>query len=225
MIKALLARLGRQWSGNKESRMGWASMPVRRIHPTVSALAFSLQAHDCYIAGGYARWACSTREDTPLPKDIDIVCPSKRKLESLRASFKTNGMVEVRDGVFSVTFKTGAIGREIQLLKPFTGDTIEECLSKFDLSVCRVALINHDSAIGDTDGFEDERQGKVRVSHVDPETASNTMCRLLRYANKGYEIETGEVEKVLDVIRKQAIASIPAVSSYDHRGSAYSVGS
>lgn len=211
----------------------WSSMPVRRIHPSVASLVFAIQAHDCYVAGGYARWACSLRENTPPPTDIDIICPSPKKLESLRASFRTNGFTEVRESEFSITFKSSMHSHQIQLLKLFTGDTLQECLAKFDLSVCRVALINHDSAIGEPEAQQDELQAKVRVRYVDPTTAVNTMCRLLRYANKGYDVPKAEVDKVIEVIRADAIktagkstpSSVPAPSYSRPSVSAYDVGS
>jgi len=195
----------------------WTSLPVRRIHSAVAQLCFSIQSHDCYIAGGYARWACAPREDSPLPKDIDIICPSQRRFDSLKASLCHHGGISVlRDSPFSTTFKKRGLGYEVQLLKKFRGKTAQECLEKVDLSVCRVALLSHDSAVADCRFSEDERCGKMQVCHLDNEALLNTFMRMLRYARKGYDISQGEVKKVVEALRKSKTdpaSTIPIVPS------------
>lgn len=182
----------------------WVDVQVKRIHPAVLSFNLVVESHGCFIAGGYARWACSWHDHSALPKDIDIICPSKRKLENLRARFKnSSGYSEIRDGEFSYTFQdnTGAVDREIQLLKPYQGEDLRECLDKIDLSVCRIALTSHETAIADSRFVSDDRDLKVTVCHIDESMMINTLIRLTRYAHKGYEVDPKDVRRIVEAIQ------------------------
>lgn len=190
---------------------GWSHHHVRRMHPHVAALGTLLQTHDCYIAGGYARWACSPRVNPAPYNDIDIVCPSQRHCDGLFAAFKVSGFKYLREGQFSYTFEAPkVISGEIQLLKGFWGNNVKECIDQFDLSVCRIALIGHDVGIADAQWEGDESALKCRVSCVVADKAENSVCRLLRYAHKGYTIDKASVDTLLNVIKTSAAKAGPA---------------
>ena len=181
----------------------WDSVPVRRIHPCVGALIHTIQPHGCYIAGGYARWACSRNDSTPLPGDIDIICPDDAKYRSLRNAFHaSNEMTSGEDGDRAHTFQSDRIGYKIQLLKSFHGETLEDCLEQFDLSVCRVGLISFDSAIADSCFLNEEFGMSMTVRNVEKDSSARTMVRILRYVKKGYDISVPDVEKVIAEIKR-----------------------
>jgi len=187
----------------------WVDVQVKRIHPAVLSLTLVIEAHGCYIAGGYARWACSVHDDAALPKDIDIVCPSQRKLDNLRARFtRSSGYIEETNGKFSYTFRddTRAIDRRIQLLKPYQGEDIRDCLEKIDLSVCRIALTSHETAVADTRFVSDDKNLKVRVCHIEEGMEINTLIRLTRYAYKGFEVDPKDVHRVIEALKPEVVA-------------------
>ena len=179
----------------------WVSVPIKRIHTSVLALNHLIQEYDCYIAGGYARWACSSRDDSALPKDIDVICPSDRKFNNLKNALLAGSFGQVRDGEFSITFKSPSVEREVQLLKPYRGNFIENCLEDFDVSICRVALMGSGGAIADSRYIEDESTKTLTVCTILEKTAMNTLMRLFKYANKGYVVNSDEVIKVLNQIK------------------------
>jgi hypothetical protein len=183
------------------SNTNWDPIRVNRIHPRLGPLLHSLQEHDCYIAGGYARWACSPRDDSPLPEDIDIICPSERKLRALETKLSADGANKGRETEFAITFRIYP-ARDLQLLKRFRGETIEECLDQVDFSVCRVAIIGMDSAVADRRFLGDEQQGKLTVVNLNtPTMPENAVFRLMRYARKGYDFTQEDVMKVINYVR------------------------
>jgi len=191
-----------------KTKTRWIDVQVKRIHPAVLSLSLVVESHGCYIAGGYARWACSEHDHSALPKDIDIICPSLRKLDNLRARFtNSSGYIEIQEGEYSHTFvdNTKAIDRKIQLLKPYQGEDIRDCLEKFDLSVCRVALTSHETAIADERFVSDDKRHKVKVCHIEESMALNTLIRLTRYAHKGYEVDPADVRALVSFIKSKAI--------------------
>jgi hypothetical protein len=191
--------------------MRWDGIPVQRISPAAIDLIKALTPHDCYIAGGYARWACSPRSDTPLPTDIDVVCPSKEQFKAAKKTVLTDGGEKLRDTKFSFTFSGYDSPLKIQLLKTFHGDTLEEALSEIDFSVCRVALITTYDGIADRNFLKDERASRLRVMAIEKQSVVNTFCRLLRYARKGYDISQTDITRVLKVIQNADIDESPAL--------------
>ena len=180
----------------------WIDVPVRRIQPAVLLLQLAVESHGCYIAGGYARWACSTHDDTPPANDIDVICPSQRKLDSLRGHFQNSGYTLLCDGEYSYTFRYPGIDKKVQLLKAFKGDTIQECLNQFDFGVCRIALTSHETAIADAHFTGDDQRRTVRIYHIKEGMETNTLQRLVRYARKGFDIAPSTVEKAMKQLVK-----------------------
>ncbi|MGD9725926.1 MAG: hypothetical protein AB7L09_03270 [Nitrospira sp.] len=192
----------------------WQKIRVNRIHPSIGPLIRLLQEHECYIAGGYARWACSPRENSPLPKDIDIICPTEQRYEALRASFEANHRKGL-DTDFATTFRGPghASGRDVQLLKLFRGDTIEACLDLIDFSVCRVAILGMDAAVADHRFLIDELHSRLTVVNLsNASMPENTIFRLMNYARKGYDFTQEDVMKAIAHVRSASTVDGKLVS-------------
>lgn len=199
----------------------WEGIPVYRINPSAIDLIKALTPHDCYIAGGYARWACSPRSDSPLPTDIDVVCPSEERFAAAKKTVLADGGIALRDTEFSFTFSGYDSPLKIQLLKTYRGDSLEEAMSEIDFSVCRVALISLHDGLADRRFLQDERASRLRVVYIQEKTVVNTFCRLLRYARKGYDISQADIFKVLEVIRGADIEVSPVVYNPFKANSSY----
>lgn len=203
----------------------WEKIRVNRIHPGLGPLIFSLQQHNCYIAGGYARWACSPREDSPLPKDIDVICPSATALEAVRSLLLERRYRQGLETNFAITFRglSPGVGRDLQLLKLFHGDTIEDCLDQIDFTICRVAITGMDSAIADARFLGHEQCNQLELASMsNASMPENTIFRLLRYAKKGYDFKQEDVMKALDRVREASKITgelVEQPSSFDLFGS------
>lgn len=202
----------------------YEKLRINRIHPIVAELLPVLREHHCYIGGGYARWACSPKHDTPMPKDIDIICPSEGQLRSLEKAFDAvRHMRKGEESSFSITYRAypaNAYPGDIQLLKTIRGQTIEECLDKIDFSVCRVAFDSTEVAVAHTSFLRDEFQRRLSVlSLCDTHLPENALFRLLRYVQKGYDVDQADVMKIIDWIR----AAKTITTDYVQPSSSFSV--
>lgn len=175
---------------------------VQRIHPSVIDIVQSMVPLGCYVVGGYARWACSEREDSPKPTDVDVAALTEGAFQEAKKAFKLDGASVAKDTEFSITYAAyTAYGCpfEVQLLKNYKHGTIEGLLSHIDFSVCRVALVDQYSGWADPRYKNHEREGRLSVLHIDTKSINNVVCRMLRYAQKGYDISQLDV---LNVLRK-----------------------
>jgi len=190
----------------------WSEISVQRINPAVIDLMEMLSDHGCHVAGGYARWACSPRNDSPLPSDIDVICPSKEAFEGAKADAIIAGAVARKDTDFSFTFRGYHCPLKIQLLKTYLGRDLREAMSSIDFTVCRVALLNQHAALADRDFLSDERNSCLQVVAIEEQSVVNTFCRMLRYARKGYDISQADIIRVLEVIKGADIEASPALA-------------
>lgn len=176
--------------------------PIYRINPAVADIIPMLKKMDCYIAGGYARWACSERHDTPRPNDIDVIPLTDDAYDKAVEHFKVCGARLVKDSEFSATFEGFDCDLPIQLLKKYRFRTLDAALERIDFSVCRVALVDRSTGRADVRFRKHEREGRLRVLHIDTSCINNTVCRMLRYARKGYDIPQEDVLAVLHKVKE-----------------------
>ncbi len=189
----------------------WNTATVHRIHPPVVSLIRALEGTDCFITGGYARWACSPRECSPKPSDIDVICLSDSAINKAREQLQRDGACLVRETEFSFTYKGYGSKLYIQLLKNYQGGELQDALGKIDFSVCRVALTSIHAGVAHHLFEPDELNSKLTVCYVDSTCVVNTVCRLLRYARKGYDISQLDVIKVLEVVQTSELADAEKV--------------
>lgn len=175
--------------------------PIYRINPYAADLISMLKEMDCYIAGGYARWACSERHDSPRPNDIDVIALTEESFSSAAEHLKVCGARQTKSTEFSLTFEGLDCDLPIQLLKNYKCGTLDAALDKIDFSVCRVVLIDRHTGRADARFRQHEREGRLSILHIDTSVINNTVCRMLRYARKGYDISQEDVLKVLHKVK------------------------
>lgn len=201
------------FEASRRSGLVLDTIAVERIHPAVVNIVKSLASLDCYVAGGYARWACSKREDSPRPTDVDIIALSDEAFEGAQDVFRKAGVQIYKNTDFSITFCARYAFNcpfPIQLLKNYKYATLENALGHVDFSVCRVALTGPTSAVADRRYMGDEGRGRLSVLYVDTANPVNAVCRMLRYAKKGYDISQLDVLSVLKMVKERDL-NVPGI--------------
>lgn len=180
-------------------------IPVNRIHPAVIDIVKAMAPINCFVAGGYARWACSERENSPKPTDVDVIALTDDAFDQAKKVFSLVGASICKDTEFSITYAQHTAYNcplQVQLLKNYKYDTLEAALSRVDFSVCRVALIDEYTARADMRFSGHERDSRLSILYVDPHAVNNVVCRMLRYAQKGYDISQLDVLRVLHKVKE-----------------------
>lgn len=152
-----------------------------------------------YIAGGYARWAASERSE-PLPGDIDVF-----PLTYDDFIFITNRLGQaispVRRSLYAVTYQTpesmiqAGAPDTIQVVRPAKDyASIEEILSRFDLTICAAAIIDQYQVLVHEYFEEDDRNRRLTLLNVT--NPLYTMKRAIKYATGGFEFGFAELQKL-----------------------------
>ena len=172
-----------------------------KLHPLVSLV---LDTEGCYIAGGFVRWLCSPLMQ-PVPfNDIDILCLTDEAEELMCSGLDRVGYKCSVESKLSYTYKERThpfdgvtlVGDErhieetpaIQVIKHtrFPGDSLDEALGKFDLSVCQAALLTMKDARVNEHFQEDERDRRIRFTGF--HHLYDAFYRVAKYARKGYHL-------------------------------------
>jgi len=167
-------------------------------------------ADNVVIAGGFARYMCSTdvEAEVVLPEDIDLFLLDETYYNEI-----TMALVEGlgREAYFttdrSMSFKPKATRFPkwefvVQLITPrdeptfVTYGTIDQILDCMDLTVCMIA-VDSQFKVTESEPFcahELEKWLKVHNSRNCPETIK----RIIKYTGKGYSIDMIEILKIMD---------------------------
>lgn len=185
---------------------------------TLDSNTHSVLTWNANVCGGFARWACSPRIDSPLPADIDIFPASEEDYETLNF-ICTNVMNLVRTNEIAVTFQIrhGFLKEQkVQLIKPPTektdtaitlSESIHEVIEQFDFSICRVGFplysgemfpgddvqVFYGYPVGDDDFEHDEEHQVIRLVHSHCPISS--LARAIKYVKKGYNLP---IHKMVD---------------------------
>lgn len=145
--------------------------------------------HRAVIAGGYARYMCSTAPEVAPAGDIDLFPREDCDIHSLSIDLIMKGYKLVREGRTAYSM-VNDIGTKVQIIKPVqigkikTFGTVEEILSFFDFSVVSVAITSPTTALADNDFECHEFCHELRLRTVNSPIAC--IARVNKYAARGY---------------------------------------
>jgi len=161
--------------------------------------------HHMHIIGGYVRWMCSPRPNPHKPGDIDLF-PSEEGCDEdfveLLLAKKFELVIET-DAAW--TFKKHEKSPyirwpQIQVIKAYREGrtvcvgTLEEIISNFDFTVCRVGLIDKTWALADPDFKRDEIGKRLRWKNI--HCPISAVVRACKYSKKGYFVGPMEILKL-----------------------------
>ncbi len=183
--------------------------PVLRGFTEIEPLFDIVYSNDCYICGGYARYMCSLNNNPSKPSDIDIFCKDENSFNKVKQEFIKRGLNQSKetDNAISYNPKSGTLSLyacpSIQLIKCNGDDeptktknsgSLEEIISRFDFSICRIGMINKKECLADIEFTGDEINKNLRINNIT--SPINTAYRVSKYSKKGYNISRPEFLKL-----------------------------
>lgn len=194
--------------------MSLTKRPIMRPLPMVYARIFRvIHEEGATFAGGFVRWLASPRL-SPIPfGDVDILPITEDAFYAVRDACEgALNLKQLKETTTAITYKGPMMGPtvlqlhgtmrfpteapNIQILRPerFPGDSLEERLSKFDLTICQAALLDEKTALVHTRFYQDEMDGHiVFASEFRIDDAFN---RVAKYSRKGYLFQPSEGYKL-----------------------------
>lgn len=159
---------------------------------------------EAFICGGFARVACSPR-DNPIPsKDIDIYCIELSHFDEVAKRIEALNYIKVKENDVSHVYRYALDSRdtmlEINLIKPIqtghlhTFGDLDTILSNFDFTIARIGTYLQDGVIkarGDEEFINNERDGVLIIKNIHCPIAEIT--RIAKYTNKGYKCPLGQI--------------------------------
>lgn len=145
--------------------------------------------HRAVIAGGYARYMCSTAPEVVPASDVDLFPREDCDFYGLRKRLRLAGYESTRDGRTAYSLENDN-GVKVQIIKPVeigkikTFGTVEEILSFFDFSIVSVAITSPTTALADTDFECHEFCHELRLRTINSPIAC--IARVNKYAARGY---------------------------------------
>lgn len=186
----------------------WMPGRIRRGGAVVRRIFAILEGVPCFIAGGFARYACSPHP-TPVPAgDIDLYCLTPDAFEPAQRAMIKAGLTQTKDTTASLSFRDKRsflfrkFNQVVQVAKPIVFGDIAlygeplTVLSGADFSVTRVAIINPHEVVQHCCFEDDELRRQVSVLSIP--SPVEAIYRLWKYTRAGYRIPAADLVKVLD---------------------------
>lgn len=184
----------------------YTTTQIRREHDTIK-LVFELTKGKGFIAGGFARYCVSENINPICPGDIDVFTGDMGTFTDIYLAFKANPSLKQRSDTeietkFEYVFKEGFKKEvlNIQLIKPVhisnmnsRGDFIS-VLTNFDFTISKAAILANGEAWMHHQFERDDRGGHLVIEKIHCPISS--MKRVIKYAQKGYTIESKELLKL-----------------------------
>lgn len=188
---------------------------IKRNHGVVAMLFDKvLKDTPAYIAGGFARYVSSPRENPVMFGDIDIFAMNKDAWCALEyTAGVTRGIYYQRSGEIANTWmiEPEAFGFKfpqgypetlnIQIIRPserWADKTHKELLERFDISVSTVAIISPETVAYVPPQSVDERT--LQISFFDKTNPASTLARAFKYVQKGYTIHPDSILELVECL-------------------------
>lgn len=160
-------------------------------HALISSLLYNCPSKAWYIAGGAV--ASPTNYG-----DIDIFVPSEIDFNHVHEALLATDCTLRGSSEFAISYlksvnfllshKTKEHIVTIQLIKHFA--PVEEQLSRFDINVCRRAILSNGTTYNHSTAFE--------LLYVDTNLTTSTCARILKYHNRGFFLDYGRLTILLE---------------------------
>lgn len=177
------------------------NLPVKRgFDSEVLELYDTIKTFDGFIAGGYARF-CLSPLDQPAPTaDIDVYPLKPNNFDCLQEVL-TAKYRKVNESDCTITFETPS-QLIVQLIKPFRcGDSIEEVIKGFDLTICTAAILTPESGITHAEFATDELNHQLNFTFIDSPLVA--LFRAIKYIKRGYELKPSQAIRIFEVWRDE----------------------
>ena len=167
-----------------------------------------LDGADCFIVGGFARYACSPHPRPLRPDDIDIYCASASAFDNARQALVRAGLTQTKDTTASLSFRDRRpwwlrpLDFTVQLVKPIKlGDitlhgSVAAVLAGSDMSVTQIAITDPATVLQHPSFADDELQRRIVLLSVPCPLMA--IYRISKYMHKGYWLPASELIKVFD---------------------------
>lgn len=151
------------------------------------------------IAGGFARYCCSTARDVAPASDIDVYAISMSAFDGLTT------LLDSMCGSFTketgISYNWTGDFLSLQLIKPVeegnlvtVGDP-ETIMSTYDFTVCKAAIISSTLCLVDERFSVDEAKKFLRIRKMG--NPLSTLNRVIKYTKKGYSTNNFQLMKIL----------------------------
>lgn len=175
-----------------------------------------IKKHNGMIAGG----AIVSFITNAKINDIDVYFKSEYDKNECLNAFHDKKYPIKYTSKYATSFDVN--GFEIQLITRYTAPTIENLINDFDLNLCAVGYDTEtDSLHMTTHTLDDIMCRKVRLLSYDLKNPINTMYRIFKYMDRGYEINHLDIMKICIIINNMEfktyddlLSTLKGVSDY-----------
>lgn len=200
----------------------WIRKPILREKDNVSSLLNILKDSGAFIAGGFARYVFS--ENPLAASDIDVFTGNqlvydvaKLALDKLATSDYYSDHVEETQA--SLKYDLDCISLPVNLIKPNPAinsqGNKEFILSLFDMTICEAIIEDENTVLVSPACLNDLAAKQIRFTNLS--NLPNAFLRAFKYASKGFEMPTDEINKLLTAYGKltpDQMASFTGILNY-----------
>jgi len=164
-------------------------IPNNRFHFKLPTFQYS----NCWIAGGCLR--SSLLNETP--NDIDIFGPDENSIQNFIDLNLNNAKLIHKSKVLESYILNGL---KIQVVKRKYYNSIEECLTGFDYTICQFAF-DGVTYFSTPEAVIDTYAHKLVINKLDKDFVIDSLRRMTKYIKYGFTICDGGLKNIVESIR------------------------
>lgn len=176
--------------------VGIYPVEIKRKQYLIKRIFDEVLQGDGYIAGGFARFVCSTQQFPAEYADIDLWTDTPEKLgriisriTALAGEPTKSTPVSIRWDLFGEHLNV-VIGH---LYEPFTQ------IQRFDVTVTQFAILNQITAVATYEAMDHENEKLFVYNNIDDPIRE--LKRMMKYAKKGYRIADRAIQELMVAIQ------------------------
>ncbi len=180
-------------------------LDIQRGISEISKLLIHVEAYNCFVAGGYARYCLSPVQKPLAPNDVDVFCKEAKDYEPLIKSLTERGAEIIVQTQNATTIKSPASWVScptIQIISPTvsSGNPWHVISTFFDFTVTMAAIMHSSYGIVHPNFEEDEHKKSLRVVNII--CPLGNLKRAAKYIRKGYRLGAQDMIKFYEAWEK-----------------------
>lgn len=175
---------------------GFFTQDILRKQDTVKTIFEEILHNDGYIAGGFARYVCSSNPHPANYDDIDLWTDTPEKLG--RILNRVTQLCGEPDKTTPISLRWHWNGEMLNLVTSYLYDVSTQ-VERFDTFLSQFAILNVKTAIATWGAMDQENAWIFSYNHIDDPVRE--LKRMIKYAKKGYRIADRAIQDLFVAIQ------------------------